>query len=152
MPNKKMPEWYLKAEASILGKEQPRSAARGQGRKKPRVVYESVTRATTTEYFDRMLTDEMETHLWRVFLTGKAPVEEEVNGEKVVVIKDVELNPISWAAFKQAVAYKRGQPAVTLKSEDDKGKTKSVEITIIGATPEYFEKAAKARGLAIKSA
>lgn len=113
-----------------------------------------ITTKSTVEFFRSMvISDADEAELWRMFITGKA-LQLDDHGRAVInpatntpYLVDVEPNPVSLAAFKQAVAYKRGQPQVTVKAEGEDGQVRAIEINIIGATPQYFEKAAKERGL-----
>ena len=93
----------------------------------------------------------VEKHLWMAFITGKVPKLDpwgknilDENGQPVMV--DIELNPISWNAFKRAVEYKRGMPLVTVEDNTDKG-SKVVEIITIGANPQLFQSQAEAQGL-----
>lgn len=140
----KMRQRALESEESFL------KSQRRMGRTPHAVkAIEMVRKATTQEFFEKMLTDEIEAKLWMMFITGKAPKIE--NGKPVIVdgnmvMEDVELNPISMKAFLRAVEYKRGMPTITVKDTTD-STVKVVEINVIGATPQHFENVARARGL-----
>ncbi|MBU6231663.1 hypothetical protein KGP36_03260 [Patescibacteria group bacterium] len=146
---------YKAAEASFLKAIRKDKSLIAKNKLKGYRINTKVKRAlrqSTVEYFREILDDATETRLWMVFMTGKIP-REGPDGKVVLddfgnpVLDDVELNPISWKAFEKAVEYKRGRPIVTLRSEDDQGTdSKAIEINIIGATPEFFEEQAKARG------
>jgi hypothetical protein len=122
--------------------------------KKFRPVVEAqkaLRKLSTLEYFKSILSDEVEKHLWMAFITGKVPKLDpwgknvlDENGQIVMV--DIELNPISWNAFKRAVEYKRGMPLVTVEDNTEKGQ-KVVEIITIGANPQLFQSQAEAQGL-----
>jgi hypothetical protein len=134
------------AENSFLGKTQQKVAP-GQLKR----ALEAVTKLNTVDFFGRLLDDDTEKLIWNMFIFGKAPVKTTIRDEhgdmvEKVEIVDIEPNPTSLRAFLRAVEYKRGAPVV-LAQKDDDGKPKSIEINIIGATSEYFEKAAKAKGL-----
>jgi hypothetical protein len=143
-----MADRFEAAENSFLGKTKQK-VAKGQLKR----ALEAITLRDSVEFFGKLLDDDTEQLIWRMFIFGKAPFVEEFtdeHGDKVerTVIKDIEPNPTSLKAFLRAVEYKRGAP-VTLPSgrREDEGQSKSIEINIIGATPEYFEKAAKTKGL-----
>jgi hypothetical protein len=101
-----------------------------------------------------MMTDDMEKQLWYIFITGMAPKLDDFGQPILVdgkpVMEKIEPNPTSYRAFQRCVEYKRGQPVVTVKAEDDP-KGKVIEIITIGATAEFFEKAAKERGFLVRS-
>lgn len=89
-------------------------------------------------FFKRILDDESEAKLWKIFVTGK---QEQLNDLGEVVrdaegrpfYMDAELNPVCWAAFKQMVAYKRGVPNPADKSSSDKEPI-HVHFNIMGAS------------------
>jgi hypothetical protein len=103
-----------------------------------KLAMQTVTKLTTVRYFQRILTDEMECKLWQSFITAKDPD----TGEAL------ELNPVSLKAFLRAVEYKRGMPVTVIRQEESApGQQGSVQVTFIGATPDFFESQAKAKGL-----
>lgn len=143
---------FRKAEASYLGQtgETPRQRMSKMIRTADAV--EAVSKLHTVDYFKGLINDQTEGTLWMMFITGKAPQTTEdgkivMSPEGRPVMQEVELNPISWAAFKRAVEYKRGQPVNIKVDGEGDGKPQPIEINIIGATPEFFEKQAQARGL-----
>src|SRR5271155_403883 len=110
----------------------------------------ALTKLGTVEYFKSILNDEVEKQLWMAFITGMAP---KMEGNKIVkdtqgdiVMESIELDPISWNAFKRAVEYKRGMPLVTVEDNTDKG-GKVVEVIMIGSNPQLFREQAEAQGL-----
>lgn len=121
--------------------------------KKFRPVVEArkaLSKLSTVEYFKSILSDEVEKQLWMAFITGVAP---KMEGNKVVkdadgnvVMEEIELDPISWNAFRRAVEYKRGMPLVTVE-DNTKGESKVVEVIMIGSNPKLFQSQAEAQGL-----
>lgn len=150
---------FLSAEETFLA---------SQGKKSPR-TYKSVRpthgvlaealRRNNVDYFNYILTDEMEREFWLLFLTGKQ-VQRDVNGHPVMqevvdeegqtrlvpVLEDVELNPISAKMFLRAVEYKRGQP-ISIDPDKDKDKKVTVVFETIGASAEFFRDTGRATGL-----
>ena len=111
----------------------------------------ALSKLSTVEYFKSILTDETERHLWMAFITGKVPQLDRVgkpvlDADGMPIMLDVELNPISWNAFKRAVEYKRGMPLVTVEDNTEKG-ARVVEIITIGSNPQLFQSQAEAQGL-----
>src|ERR1700676_169349 len=121
--------------------------------KKFRPVVEArkaLTKLGTVEYFKSILSDEVEKQLWMAFITGMAP---KMDGCKIVkdeqgnvVMENIELDPISWNAFRRAVEYKRGMPLVTVE-DNTKGESRTVEVIMIGSNPKLFQEQAEAQGL-----
>ena len=116
-----------------------------------RKAHEAISKLNTQEFFASLLGGGVEEAMWMAFMTGRMPKIDEqgllVRDEKgIVIMEEVELNPISWQAFKRAVEYKRGMPLVTVEDNTDK-ESKIVEIITIGASPDLFRKQAEARGL-----
>lgn len=111
----------------------------------------ALRKLSTVEYFKSILSDETERHLWMAFITGKVP-QLDGRGNPVLdenglpIMLDVELNPISWNAFKRAVEYKRGMPLVTVEDNTEKGQ-RTVEVIMIGSNPQLFREQAEAQGL-----
>jgi hypothetical protein len=138
------------AENSFLGKKPMKRTA-----PQLRRALEAVTKLGTVEYFNRILDDEMESLIWRMFIFCQRPKVGEDGKPLIVdgkaVMEDFEPNPVAFRAFSRAVEYKRGQPVVMVKPTNEAGESKIIEISIIGATPDYFEKAAKAKGLLTKA-
>ncbi len=116
-----------------------------------RKAHEAISKLNTQEFFASLLGGGVEEAMWMAFMTGRMPKIDEqgilVRDEKgIVIMEEIELNPISWQAFKRAVEYKRGMPLVTVEDNTDK-ESKIVEIITIGASPDLFRKQAEARGL-----
>jgi len=113
-------------------------------------VRKALTKLGTVEFFKSILCDEVEKQLWMAFITGMAPkmegskIVKDANGD--VVMENIELDPISWNAFRRAVEYKRGMPLVTVE-DNTKGESRTVEIITIGANPKLFQQQAEAQGL-----
>jgi len=121
--------------------------------KKFRPVVEArkaLTKLGTVEYFKSILSDEVEKQLWMAFITGMAPKMDGIHPVKDaqgnVVMENIELDPISWNAFRRAVEYKRGMPLVTVE-DNTRGESRVVEIITIGANPKLFQQQAEAQGL-----
>ena len=152
----KMGQRFEDAENRLLGKPAVlRPSGNRTGNRKAAVVIEAVTRIKTAEFFNNILTDEIEARLWMTFMTGKAPKMERVRDEhgdlvETTILVDVEPNPTSLKAFLRAVEYKRGAPVVLRGEGDTKDDGKVIQINVIGATPQYFEQAAKAKGFLTK--
>jgi hypothetical protein len=107
-----------------------------------------LNKAKSKDFFLDLLDDKTESILWMFFMTGCFPVEE--NGE--IVLRTGDIDPIQFAAFKQAVAYKRGQPPTSEKKEAEEAVAQAHTLTVvpvdyIGASPEFFLDQGKASGL-----
>ena len=99
----------------------------------------TVSKLTTVEFFNSLLTDDVERRLWMAFITGEAPRigpdGQPVMLDGLMVTDPVKINPHSLKAFLRAVEYKRGMPVVTVKEDDGSG-IKMVEIITIGVGPD----------------
>jgi hypothetical protein len=140
---------FQKAEESYL------SSQRKIGRTPKDIkAIEAVTKLNTVRYFEKLLDEDTETALWRMFITGRAAVRktEVVDGKPVekIEIVDIEPNPVSLKAFLKAVEYKRGAP-VQIVRDSETEPSKVIEVHVIGATNEYFEKAAKDKGFLLRT-
>jgi hypothetical protein len=112
---------------------------------------EMISHGGNVEFFRSILDDETEKKLWLMFFTGKVieVTKNPISGEDDIVIKEIELNPISAKMFLRAVEYKRGQP---IQPVDTKGREIDiVEVVTIGAGDDYFREQAKLAGLIAES-
>jgi hypothetical protein len=108
-----------------------------------------LNKAKTKDFFLEILNDQTESVLWMFFMTGCFPV---VDGEGNVELRTAEIDPIQFAAFKQAVAYKRGQPMTGEKKEEEEVRIAertlvAVPVDYKGASVEFFLDQGKASGL-----
>ena len=115
----------------------------------------SVSRESTLDFFRRVLDDETEAALMRMFMTGYGPKLDEkgnpiLTEDKQFIMEKVELNAISLKMFLRAQEYKRGMPIQIVRTPDGE-KEQTVTITVIGATADFFEEQAKAKGLLVGS-
>lgn len=124
------------------------AAARGgvakkkPGRKSKELKVQEALKQNTVKYFRHILDDESEAMLWRMFMTGKM---EQLDDQGRVVVNslgepfyiDVELNPLSFQAFKLAVAYKRGMPTVTQQKEQEDGGI-TVNFNVMGGSADFY--------------
>jgi hypothetical protein len=86
-----------------------------------------------------------------MFITGKA---EQLNEHGEVVrdsdgrpfLIDIELNAISWNAFKQMVAYKRGMPAIKVEKDEGAGQI-TVNFNVMGASQKDMTERVRELGL-----
>jgi hypothetical protein len=123
------------AETSFLASMRAREGKPARGRPSKHKLILKALKENTVGYFKRILDDDTEQMLWSMFITGKFP-KLGVDGQPVhdlqghVLYEDVELNPISWNAFKQAVAYKRGTP--TLNLENKGNEPIDITFTVLG--------------------
>jgi len=111
-----------------------------------RRLAKKISRAKSKDFFLDILDDESEKLLWMFFITGCVP---KIDTEGNVTIVAASADPIQFQAFRQAVAYKRGQPPVKVEAGED-GKTAIlavVPVEYIGANPEFFAEQAKTAGL-----
>ena len=125
---------------------------RGQpGRRTNDFVIQKALKEKSKEFFNRILNDRDEEKLWKMFITGKA----EQLDERGFVVKDdqgcpfmvdIELNAISWNAFKQMVAYKHGMPSIRVEGSDEK-QVMNVNFNIMGVSPEKMQQRVKELGL-----
>jgi hypothetical protein len=116
-----------------------------------RQAHEAISKLNTQEFFAKLLGGGIEEAMWMAFMTGQRPRIDEQgtlvrDSEGRVIMEDIELNPISWNAFKRAVEYKRGMPLGTIEDDTKKG-AKMVQIITIGANPQLFRSQAEAQGL-----
>lgn len=117
------------------------------------VVQEVLKEGNVTFFKNRVLSDDMEAQMWMTFMTSKAPQLDE-RGHMVInpatnlpYLVDVELNPICLKAFLSAVAYKRGTPITTAEKPGDDNRKVEVTWNVLGASPSFFEEAAKTMGI-----
>ncbi len=135
----------------VRTKDRPRKIRKFQPVLALRKAHEAISKLNTQEFFASLLGGGVEEAMWMAFMTGRMPKIDEqgilVRDEKgIVIMEEVELNPISWQAFKRAVEYKRGMPLVTVEDNTEKN-NKMVEIITIGVSPDVFKKQAEAHGL-----
>jgi hypothetical protein len=117
--------------------------------KKVEQLARRLNKVKTKDFFLEILNDQTESILWMFFMTGCFPV---VDDEGTVSLKTAEIDPIQFAAFKQAVAYKRGQPMTGEKKEEEEARVAertlvAVPVDYKGASPEFFLDQGKASGL-----
>jgi len=99
------------------------------------------TKAETKSFFEKILDDEVEAKFWRYFMTGYL-VDSVTNA-----CIPYPLNPISFAAFKRAVEYKRGMPMQPTEITGANGDALNVRFETVGSNAEIL--AAKARTLGL---
>lgn len=102
-------------------------------------------KAKAVSYFAKLLDDETEAKFWRYFMSGYV-VDVEADGTQRII--PIPINPVSWAAFKRAVEYKRGMPVQTVVGGGENGQF-VVRFETVGANAEVL--AAKARTLGLGS-
>lgn len=102
-------------------------------------------KAKAVSYFERLLDDETEAKFWRYFMTGYVVEVQEDGSERIIPIP---INPVTWAAFKRAVEYKRGMPVQTVHGSGKDGEF-VVRFQTVGTNAEVL--AAKARTLGLGS-
>lgn len=121
------------------------------GRPTKDAIIQQALRDNSLAFFKRVLDDETEEKLWKMFITGKA----EQLDERGHVVKDaegnpffveIELNPISFNAFKQMVAYKRGLPAIKVEQKNP-GDAITVNFNVMGVPANQMEKRVRELGL-----
>ncbi len=121
------------------------------GRPTKDFVIQRALKEQSKDFFKRILDDKTEEKLWKMFISGKA----EQLDERGFVVKDdqgrpfmvdIELNAISWNAFKQMVAYKHGMPSIRVESNDEK-QVMNVNFNIMGVSPEKMQQRVKELGL-----
>lgn len=139
-----------RAERSFLNSQQKKGVAKKGRPTKDRIIQEAL-KNNSKAFFNRVLDDETEEKLWRMFITGKA----EQLDERGFVVKDqeghpffvdIDLNAISWNAFKQMVAYKRGMPAIKVDADPSQGKV-TVNFNVMGASAAKMEQQVRELGL-----
>ena len=141
-----------RAEKSFLSSQRKDGKARKKmGRPTKDALLQKALRDNSTAFFKRVLDDETEEKLWKMFITGKA----EQLDERGFVVRDpdghpfyidIELNAISWNAFKQMVAYKRGMPAIKVENHSDSEKI-TVNFNVMGSSQKDMEQRVKEMGL-----
>jgi hypothetical protein len=139
------------AETSFLASQRKAGAAKKQGRPTKDALIQKALKDNSTAFFKRVLDDESEEKLWRMFITGKAEQLDETgrvvcDAEGRPFMIDIELNAISWNAFKQMVAYKRGMPAIKV-DKDPAGGNITVHFNVMGASSSQMEKQVRELGL-----
>lgn len=127
----------------LLTREQAQNIRDGvvdKHRSRPAGIRKAV-REGTAEFFARILDDETEATLWRMFMTGNTEgVLGDADGMKL-------LSPVCWAAFKRACEYKHGLPK---QMEQDKTqKPIHVYHHVSGANDAFFKEQAKALGIKV---
>jgi hypothetical protein len=140
-----------RAEQSFLSSQRKAGAAKKKGRPTKDALIQKALRDNSTAFFKRVLDDESEEKLWKMFITGKA---EQLNEHGEVVrdsdgrpfLIDIELNAISWNAFKQMVAYKRGMPAIKVEKDEGAGQI-TVNFNVMGASQKDMTERVRELGL-----
>lgn len=117
--------------------------------KKVEQLAKKLNKARTKDFFLHLLNDQTESVLWMFFMTGCFPV---ISDDGTVELHAADVDPIQFAAFKQAVAYKRGQPMTGEKKEEEEVRISertlvAVPVDYKGASPEFFLDQGKASGL-----
>jgi hypothetical protein len=92
-----------------------------KGRSKAKIVRDAIELHTANFFANRVLSDDIELAFWHTFMTGIGP-----DGQPV------KLDAVSWQAFRQAVAYKRGMPTVRVDSK--KQEDISITFNVIGGS------------------
>jgi hypothetical protein len=140
-----------RAEQSFLSSQRKAGGAKKKGRPTKDAIIQKALRDNSAAFFKRVLDDESEEKLWRMFITGKAEqldphgqVMKDPEGRPFYI--DIELNAISWNAFKQMVAYKRGMPAIKVDADPSAGKI-TVNFNVMGSSQENMEKKVRELGL-----
>lgn len=109
-------------------------------RSKPAGIRKAIKEGTA-EFFARILDDETEATLWKMFMTGNTEgVLGDADGMKL-------LSPVCWAAFKRACEYKHGLPKQMEK--DATQKPIHVYHHVTGANDAFFKEQAKALGIKV---
>jgi len=126
-----------------------RKQRRSVGRPSKDEIVKSVLLDETVEYFKKILPDDMEAKFWSMFLAGRVPMMDK-DGNHVRDNNGVpqfhELSGVSWNAFKQMVAYKRGMPAIKVEKTPGSGEI-VVNFNVMGASPQAMERQVKEMGL-----
>jgi len=129
---------FLKATGHPMVKKSRESKLKTKKVNDTQRALEAVSKMNTVEFFEYLMDEATEKKLWMIFITGQAP---RLGPDGVQIVENgvpqfdkVELNPVSWAAFKRAVEYKRGMPLVTVNSKG--GALKTVEVITIGGFKE----------------
>lgn len=140
------------AETSFLSSARKNGEARKKGRPTKAAVLQKALEADSTKFFQRVLDDESEERLWKMFITGKAPqlddrghIVTDPAGNPFMV--DIELNAISWNAFRQMVAYKRGLPTIKVDKGANGGDNITVNFNVMGVNERDMEKRVRELGL-----
>jgi hypothetical protein len=101
-----------KAEESFLNSQAKQAAKRGR-KNQDQIIAEAIAANTARFFSERVLSDSLEARLWDIYLTGEVEKTVKLSDGTIALVREpVQLNAISWNAFKQAVAYKRGMPTI----------------------------------------
>jgi hypothetical protein len=140
-----------RAEQSFLSSQRKQGAAKKKGRPSKDALLQKALRDNSAAFFKRVLDDESEEKLWSMFITGKAEqldergdIVRDAEGRPFFV--DIELNAISWNAFKQMVAYKRGMPAIKVEKDENAGQI-TVNFNVMGSSHKDMEQRVREMGL-----
>lgn len=116
----------------------------GAGRKRgTQNKFTEAVKAKAASYFEKLLDDETEAKFWRYFMTGYV-VEILADGTERII--PIPVNPVTWAAFKRAVEYKRGMPVQTIAGTGKDGSF-TVRFETVGANAEILAAQARTLGL-----
>lgn len=141
-----------RAERSFLSSQRRDGKARKRaGRPSRDALLQKALRDNSTAFFKRVLDDESEEKLWRMFITGKAEqldehgqIVRDAEGRPFFI--DIELNAISFNAFKQMVAYKRGMPTIRVEKDENAGQI-TVNFNVMGSSQKDMEQRVREMGL-----
>lgn len=151
----------IRAEKSFLRAQAKAGAAKDTNKKSkrlpphtPEAVIQKALAEGTKDFFSRVLDDTREAMLWNHFLQGRV-MERDDEGEPLVDrngrIIWKEITGVSWNAFKQMVAYKRGMPALKVESDASQGNI-TVNFNVMGASHQKMEQQVRELGLLPESA
>lgn len=140
------------AERSFLASQRKAGEAKKKGRPKGTTKEDLIRKAlkdNTTNFFKKILDDDTEEKLWFIFLSGRIQ-DKDTDGNPILDKNGnytyLELSGVSWNAFKQMVAYKRGQPSIRVESDKGDG-TVTVNFNVMGASAGDMAKKVRELGL-----
>lgn len=135
-----------RAEASFLASQQKVGKPKKGGRPSKAAVIEQALRDNSTTFFKKVLDDETEEKLWWLFIQGRVP-EVSKDGEAILDKNGLptyrEISGVSWNAFRQMVAYKRGMPAMAKEEENPNAGKITVNFNVMGASHKQMEQQIK---------
>jgi len=140
------------AERSFLYSQRKAGEAKKKGRPKgttKEALIQKALKDNTTDFFKKILDDDTEEKLWYIFLSGRIQ-DKDANGNPIMDKNGnytyIELSGVSWNAFKQMVAYKRGQPSIRVESDKGDGSV-TVNFNVMGASAADMAKKVRELGL-----
>lgn len=138
-----------RAEVSFINSLRDKGVPKKKGRPSKDALIHKALQENSTTFFKTVLDDATEEKLWWMFIDGRIP-ELDADGNQMRTEKGTpiyrEISGVSWNAFRQMVAYKRGMPAITEADKNPEAGKITVHFNVMGASYKEMEEQAREMG------